>query len=68
MDERYVITRIYAQNNIKLFQDKLKEMDYYSFFNCNEPQEAFTMFHSIYKSIYDSCFPLRKIKLKLYKS
>ena len=53
MDERYVITRIYAQNNIKLFQDKLKKMDYYSIFNCNEPQEAFTMFHSI----YDSCFP-----------
>ena len=62
-EEQFVITRIYAQNNIKSFQDKLREIDYSSIFNCSEPQEAFTMFHSIYKSIYDSCFPLRRIKL-----
>ena len=62
-EEQFVITRIYAQNNIKKFQDKLREIDYSSILNRSEPQEAFTMFHSIYKSIYDSCFPLRRVKL-----
>ena len=30
-EEQFVITRIYAQNNIKSFQDKLREIDIFQF-------------------------------------
>ena len=49
------------------FRTKLSEYNWDTVYNCNDPNSAYKKFISSYKSIYNKCFPLKKISCKKAK-
>ena len=61
-----IIVRQYTQNNISHFRDKLAQINWDSVLSCLDCQAAYTTYYNLYKTCYDSCFPICKIKINSY--
>ena len=58
----FITVRDYSEGNIVLFKEKLQQHDWSNIFTQSDTQIAFSNFHDIYMSLYNACFPWRKIK------
>ena len=52
-------SRDFSYKNTIKFQNMLTDFDWEQVLNCNDCQQAFTVFHKNYKTIFDRCFPLK---------
>ena len=60
----YVHKRIYSTKNFAKYKEMISTEDWLSsIMTSNDPQEAFTNFHSTLCKFHNKCFPLQKIKL-----
>ena len=59
-------SRILSENNIKLFANKIENVDWSFVNNSNDGPEAFKHFYEKYSTIYENCFPekVRKVNYK----
>ena len=51
------------EKNISSFQSKFQQTDFSSVLHMNDAQQAFTQFHQTYIGLYDSCFPVKTVKV-----
>ena len=58
-----IIKRKICDENVSLFKEKLSSYDWNNVFIQEDPQRAYDIFHDIYSTLYDECFPMVKIKL-----
>ena len=64
LKSEFINKRIYSTKNFEKFQEKLSKTDWInSILSLNNPQDAFTLFHSELCKFHNTCFPLQKIKL-----
>ena len=62
--DEFVYKRTFSRQNIEKFRQLLLCTDWHaSVMSINDPQQAFTNFHSVVTTAHDVCFPLRKIKI-----
>ena len=54
-----VTRRIYTSKGIDLFCTKLRDVDWSSINNCNDCQEAYSLFHEVFGKLYSDCFPIQ---------
>ena len=60
----FISKRIYSTKNFHKYNEMLTNEDWSSPIMCsNDPQDAFTIFHSTICKFHNKCFPLQKIKL-----
>ena len=55
-------SRNYSHQKITEFKKRLSQIEWANVLNCNDAQEAFSLFHEKYMKLYDECFPVLKIK------
>ena len=55
--------RLYNENNINKFCDKLQVFDWMDVMRETNCRIAFSKFYDIFRNLYDDCFPMRRIKL-----
>ena len=58
---KYTYTRQMKQHNISEFKHALTSTDFSRVLLCDCPNEAYTTFIDIYKNVYDTAFPMKKI-------
>ena len=55
--------RVYSPQNIAHFNTNLSNYDWSSIYNIDDPQEAYSTFHSQYSDMYNVSFPLKEKKI-----
>ena len=55
--------RSFSQSNIKCFLNLLRSSDFTSVFETNEPDMAYDIFMNLYMTVYNTAFPLKRIKI-----
>ena len=63
LKDNTIIKRKICDENVSLFKEKLSSYDWNNVFIQEDPQCAYDIFHDIYSTLYDACFPMVKIKL-----
>ena len=59
----YIRSRRITPENLAAFQGALRAHDWSAVTSCTDPQQAYTVFHSEFCSIYSDIFPVKNIKL-----
>ena len=62
-DRQYIQKRIYSDDNISRFVQLLRQQDWSSTLQSDDPQQAYTNFYSLYSNWYNAAFPLKNIKM-----
>ena len=62
-EKRTVTKRLFTLKASENFKNSIQEFDWSTASNITDAQEAMSFFHKNYKSIFDTCFPIRKITL-----
>ena len=60
--------RFFSERNVNKFINELENTNWSVVREQNDCQDAFTLFYSKFKEIYDSCFPCKCIKVDHYKN
>ena len=55
---------VFNENNKNSFLMKLQNIDWNSVISCTDTQIAFSEFHNIYKNVFESSFPVIKVKFQ----
>ena len=63
-NEQYIYKRYYRNNEIEYFKLRLHEINWDDIKRCQDPNKAYELFFDTFISIYDTCFPKIKVKLK----
>ena len=58
-----IVKRHHTYDNISKFENTLKEIDFSSILDSNDPQNNLTNFHDTFSQAHDKCFPLKRIKI-----
>ena len=61
--EEYISKRLYNQETIKNFKDKLNEVDWDDVLNLQDCQSSFSLFHKRFCQYFNECFPIVRIKI-----
>lgn len=56
------MTRSLSQQNINIFYDALRLVNWQAVQSCTDCQQSYTLFYELFYKCYDECFPLRIIK------
>ena len=64
---KYVRKRIYSSDNIMKFKNALQEHNWAQVLECNDAQDAFSLFHQDITSMYEASFPVKNVKIS-YKN
>jgi hypothetical protein len=62
-NDNFIFTRKISDTNKKCFIDSLSNCSWEDVMNNSDPNEAFSLFHDTIMTIYNKCFPIRKIKI-----
>ena len=54
--------RIFSVTNMERFTSAMSEKNWNTVLNDNDPQNAYTTFHSEFSEMYDACFPIKMFK------
>ena len=65
--ECFIIRRDLSNNSVEKFKYKLRTVSWDSITNSSDTNKAYDNFIEIFSSLYDECFPKKKIKLKPLK-
>ena len=65
--ERFIFRRDLSDIFVEKFKYKLRTVSWESFTNSSDTNKAYDNFIEIFSSVYDECFPKKKIKLKAQK-
>ena len=65
--ECFIIRRDLSNNSVEKFKYKLRTVSWDSITNSSDTNKAYDNFIEIFSSLYDECFPKKKIKLKPQK-
>ena len=65
--ERLMFTRDLSDNFVEEFKYKLRTVSCGSITNFSDTNKAYENFSEIFSSLYNECFPKKKIKLKIQK-
>ena len=60
---KYVKKRVYSPQNIQKLIDACDNHDWSKVLTCDGAQEAFTLYHNDFITMYNDCFPVKNIKL-----
>ena len=60
-----IFKRIISENALKEFKVKLSKINWNDTLNENCPDKSYTKFIETFSTIYETCFPLKKIKVKV---
>ena len=63
-----IVIRSYSVNNINTFTSTISGINWNNIYLENDVNSAFNMFLTIFKGIYDKCFPLICVKRKKHKT
>ena len=61
--DKYISKRTFNDNSRARFSNMLEQIDWNQSLHESECQSAFTSFYNEYKRCFDTCFPLRRVKL-----
>ena len=64
--DKYVFFREKNAHNLSAFKDELGKINWAEMPGLNDPSWAYELFVGKYTTIYDKCFPLRKMKAKRF--
>ena len=59
----YIKSRAFTTSAIEKFKASLQSTDFINVITSSDSQQAYTLFHNMLSKIYDTCFPLKTIKL-----
>ena len=65
--ERFIFRRDLSDISVEKFKCKLRTVIWDSIKNSSDTNKAYNNFFKIFSSLYDECFPKKKIKLKPQK-
>lgn len=60
--------RSFSEQNVSRFIFEVDRVDWSAVREHNQCQDAFSLFYNLFKEIYDSCFPLKPVRLDSYKN
>ena len=63
MSPKFIKKRCFSPDNIEKFKNECDSHNWNQVLESNDPQDAFTSFHNIFINLYDTCFPIKTIKL-----
>ena len=63
-EPEYVTKRILSEKNITSFNCRLESIDWNHVIYCEDPQEAYSMFHKEFSSAYQASFPIKRIRIR----
>ena len=66
-EERFIFRRDISDISVEKFKYKLRTVSWDSITNSSDTDKAYDKFIEIFSSLYDDCFPKKKIKLKPQK-
>ena len=61
--EKYYTKRIYNKNNSRLFTDEIKNVCWEETISCNNSNESFNQFSTLFTASYDKHFPIKRMKV-----
>jgi hypothetical protein len=62
-NDNFILSRKVNNTNNQRFVDSLSSCSWEDILNNSDPNEAFSLFHDKITTIYNNCFPIRKVKI-----
>ena len=65
-ENEYITKRLMNQSNINMFVDRIRHINWNSVTQHSSVQAAYSSFHEVLSEVYNSCFPLIKVKKRYH--